>query len=119
MSSDFHFLVPESFHKQVAQRATMLTCEPLYKARKNGNINFSANSVVHGRIWSNFKSSKLLCMSSLPVSMKRIPSRTTEKKWQNRFSNHITIVKIGPPVLEKKIFEGFLPFMGVAAILVM
>ena len=25
MSSDFHFLVPESFHKQVAQRATMLT----------------------------------------------------------------------------------------------
>ena len=23
MSSDFHFLVPESFHKQVAQRATM------------------------------------------------------------------------------------------------
>ena len=27
--------------KQVAQRATMLTCEPLYKARKNGNINFS------------------------------------------------------------------------------
>ena len=28
-------------------------------------------------------------------------------------------VKIGPPVLEKKIFEGFLPYMGVAAILVM
>ena len=27
--------------KQVAQRATMLTWEPLYKARKNGNINFS------------------------------------------------------------------------------
>ena len=25
MSSDFHFLVSESFHKQVAQRATMLT----------------------------------------------------------------------------------------------
>ena len=25
MSSDFHFLVPESFHKQVAQRAMMLT----------------------------------------------------------------------------------------------
>ena len=24
-----------------------------------------------------------------------------------------------PPVLEKKIFEGFLPYMGVAAILVM
>ena len=24
-----------------------------------------------------------------------------------------------PPVLEKKIFEGFLPYMGIAAILVM
>ena len=28
-------------------------------------------------------------------------------------------MEIGPPVLEKKIFEGFLPYMGVAAILVM
>ena len=27
--------------------------------------------------------------------------------------------EIGLPVLEKKIFEGFLPYMGVAAILVM
>ena len=36
-------------------------------------------------------SSKLLCMSSLPVSMKRIPSRTSEKKWQHRFSKYNTI----------------------------
>ena len=35
--------------------------------------------------------SKLLCMSSLHVSMKRIPSRTTKKKWQYRFSNYNTI----------------------------
>ena len=28
-------------------------------------------------------------------------------------------MEIGPPVPEKKIFEGFLPYMGVAAILVM
>ena len=28
-------------------------------------------------------------------------------------------VEIGPPVPEKKIFEGFLPYMGVAAILIM
>ena len=27
-------------------------------------------------------------------------------------------VEIGPPVPEKKIFEGFLPYMGVAAILI-
>ena len=30
-----------------------------------------------------------------------------------------SFVKIRPPVLEKKIFEGFLPYMGMAAILVM
>ena len=30
-----------------------------------------------------------------------------------------SFVKIGPPVLEKKIFEGFLPYMGMSAILVM
>ena len=29
-----------------------------------------------------------------------------------------SLVKIGQPVLEKKIFEGFLPYMGVVAILV-
>ena len=44
--------------------------------------------VRSGRI-SN--SSKLLRMSSLPVSMKRIPSITTDKKWQHRFSNYNTI----------------------------
>ena len=27
-----------------------------------------------------------------------------------------SFVKIGPPVLERKIFEGFLPYMGMAAI---
>ena len=64
----------------------------IIQSEKNGNINFSDaqgqltlwSVVGSGRI-SN--SSKLLCMSSLPVSMKRIPSRTTEKKWQHRFSN--------------------------------
>ena len=30
-----------------------------------------------------------------------------------------SFVKIDPPFLEKKIFEGFLPYMGMAAILVM
>ena len=44
--------------------------------------------VGSGRI-SN--SSKLLCMSSLPVSMKKIPPRTSEKKGQQLFSNYNTI----------------------------
>ena len=30
-----------------------------------------------------------------------------------------SLVEIGPVVPEKKIFEGFLPYMGMAAILVM
>ena len=32
---------------------------------------------------------------------------------------HTKFRKIGPPVLEKKIFEGFLPYMSMAAFLVM
>ena len=31
----------------------------------------------------------------------------------------LSFVEIDPPVLEKKIFEGFLPYVGMAAILVM
>ena len=31
---------------------------------------------------------------------------------------HTKFVKIGLPVIEEKIFEGFLPYMGMAAILV-
>ena len=49
------------------------------------------NSVVRGRICPNLNSSKLLCISSLPVSMKRIPSRTTEKSGNTVFSNYIAI----------------------------
>ena len=33
-------------------------------------------------------SSELLCMSSLPASMKRIAWKTVEKKWQNRFYHY-------------------------------
>ena len=32
---------------------------------------------------------------------------------------HAKFLEIDPPVMEKKIFEGFLPYMGIAAILVM
>ena len=46
------------------------------------------SGVGSGRI---SKSSKLLCMSSLPTSMKRIRRKTAEKKWQHRFSNYKSI----------------------------
>ena len=32
---------------------------------------------------------------------------------------HAKFLRNGPPVPEKKIFEGFIPYMGMAAILVM
>ena len=38
---------------------------------------------------------------------------------QESLLRHTKFVEISPPVPEKKIFEGFLPYMGMAAILVM
>ena len=57
---------------------------------KSGNINFS-DAQGQVTLWSRVgsgqisNSSKLLCMSSLPVSMKKIRSKTAQKKWQLRF----------------------------------
>ena len=36
----------------------------------------------------NSNSSEILCMSSLPASIKRIGSKTTEKRWINRFPHY-------------------------------
>ena len=33
----------------------------------------------------NLNSSEILCMSSLPVSIKRIGSKATEKRWRHHF----------------------------------
>ena len=37
------------------------------------------------RSGGNSNSSKILCMSSLPASIKKIRSKTTEKRWRHRF----------------------------------
>ena len=34
----------------------------------------------------NLNSSEILCMSSLPASIKRIGSKATEKRWRHHFS---------------------------------
>ena len=52
-------------------------------------------------------------MSSLPVSMKRIPSRSTEKKWQHRFSNYNTICCHGNQWSDLAEFELIQAFMHV------
>ena len=36
----------------------------------------------------NSNSSKILCMSSLPASIKRIGSKTTKKRWRHHFPNY-------------------------------
>ena len=39
------------------------------------------------RSGGNSNSSEILCMSSLPASIKKIRSKTTEKRWRHRFSH--------------------------------
>ena len=54
-------------------------------------ITLSVAIETSGLIGQISNSYKLSCMPSLPVSMKRIHSRTNEKKWQHRFSNYDAI----------------------------
>ena len=46
----------------------------------------AANSIVQSGQKSN--SSEILCMSSLLASIKRIGSKTTEKRWRHRFPHY-------------------------------
>ena len=47
----------------------------------------AANSVVRGPIRPKFES-EILCMSSLPASIKRIGQKATEKRWQYHFPHY-------------------------------
>ena len=67
---------------------------------KSDNIDFLRHSrQLHVTLWSVIGSDrisssfKLLCMSSLPVSMKRIGSRTAEKK-RPQFLSHYKSIEI-------------------------
>ena len=75
-------LMPRSGIPVICSRAT-LSCDSSYSII---TLSVAMTPVVgFGKI-SN--SSKLSCMSSLPASMKLILSRTTEKKWQHRFTHY-------------------------------
>ena len=52
----------------------------------------ATNFIVSGPIWPNSNSSEILCMSSLPASIKRIGSKTTEKRWRHHFPHYKSIV---------------------------
>ena len=51
----------------------------------------AANFVVSDPIWPNSNSYEILCMSSLPASIKRIGSKTTEKRWRHHFPHYKSI----------------------------
>ena len=127
MPSDFYFLVPESFHKNLVQIGTVvfekIRFEFLYvndlrpRSRNDLDLQYS-----HTFIYS-IRCLLLLTLKSLAaiVSVKVTPGSSFEQTmmgWSPRCYIP-SFVKIGLPVLEKKIFEGFLPYIGVAAILVM
>ena len=48
----------------------------------------AANSLVSGPILPNSNSSEILCMSSIPASIKRIRSKTTKKRWRHHFPHY-------------------------------
>ena len=71
--------------KQVAQRATMLTWEPLYKARKNEKPKLfrrlrAASSVVHGRISPNFKLIQALMYVIITCKYEKDPIKNNREK---------------------------------------
>ena len=54
-------------------------------------ITLSVAMETSGLIWPNLELIQALMYVIIICSMKRIPSRTTEKKWQRRFLNYNTI----------------------------
>ena len=48
----------------------------------------AANSIFGGPIWPKFELSEILCMSSLPASIKRLGSKATEKRWRHHFPHY-------------------------------
>ena len=71
------------------KRASMETTFSHYKSMgifSDAQEELTPKSVVgSGRISNSFK---LLCMSSLPASMKRIRSKTAENTWRRCFPNY-------------------------------
>ena len=71
------------------ERASMETPFSHYKSMGNfldAQGQLTPYSVV--RSGRNSNSSQILCMSSLPASMKRIGSKATEKRWRHRFPHY-------------------------------
>ena len=83
-------LVTSSFPNDLIknERASMETPFSHHKSEKCLRRSRAANSLVSGPIWPNSNSSEILCMSSLPASIKRIGSKATEKRWRHHFPHY-------------------------------
>ena len=85
------FLLPASM-KRIESKTVEKTWRHRFHHYKSMGIfsdaqgQLTPESVVRSGQISN--SSKLLCMSSLPASMKRIRSKTAEKTWRRRFPHY-------------------------------
>ena len=84
-------LVKSNFYDDLIkhEQASMETAFSNYKSMGNfldaqGQLT-PWSEVRSGR---NSNSSKILCMSSLPASIKRIGSKSTDKRWRHRFPNY-------------------------------
>ena len=74
------------------ERASMEKLFSHYKSMGNFfRCSRAANSIVSGPIWPNSNSSEILCMSSLPASIKRIGSKATEKRWRHHFPHYKSV----------------------------
>ena len=68
------------------EQASMETPFSHYKSMGIFRRSRAANSVVSSPIWPNLF--EILCMSSLPASIKRIGSKATEKRWRHHFPDY-------------------------------
>ena len=70
------------------EQASMETPFSHYKSMGNFLDLKAANSVVSGPIWPKFVLVRDFMHFSLPASIKRIGSKTTEKRWRHCFSHY-------------------------------
>ena len=120
MSLDFHIIVPETFNKNLVQIGTTVSEKIRFEFLYVNDLGpRSRNDLDHHYSHTFIYSIRCLLLLSFRSLAAIVSEKSTVFTFSFRKAHIPSIVKIGLPVLEKKTFEGFLPYMGVAAILVM
>ena len=136
MSSEFHFLVPVSFHIKVGSDSEKIQFKFLYvhnlgpRSRNDLDLQYSHIFIysIRGLLLLTFRSLNAIVSEKSTVftfsyKKPKLPNFTSwssfeqiKMGWSPQYYVP-SFVEICPPVSEM-IFEGFLPYMGLAAILV-